>query len=329
LRQLVSFPNDPRLAVAFQPLTVTMSASKEKTAVQNTGPRSSTRKNKGKHSSPSHQHNSGGGGPGRASQVTARSGAEVALDLADASPLANVVGNLVSQQAVMMQTLQTLSAKFGALHVAQVVAPPPVQRSAADAVATIAALSVADQVVQPPAQDLGALLSDAADGDGKVSTLLGSKPEVNNLGFSYPGGASVTGPVFTDYKQERLGPTLLAHVRAQGYATLVRYVEGANVEGRASHEARRMAQVIDASLQEGVPATSLAMEIAMRALTGVVYAAQQGNPALLDQLEWNPPGAALPTELAHKLIKQTNRAAQASKKHSPGANKDKRPGGAQ
>jgi len=89
-----------------------------------------------------------------------------------------------------------------------------------------------------------------------------------------------------------------------------------------------MAQVIDAMFAEGVTTESLAMEMALRSLCGVIFATQNGNPELLNQLEWNPPGAAIPKELAHQVIKRATRAAASAAKaktKSPGGGKP-RPG---
>ena len=117
---------------------------------------------------------------------------------------------------------------------------------------------------------------------------------------------------------------LVAHMRHGGHNTARSYVRSHHVGGRAGHEVRRLSQIIDAATAAGFSLDHEFMEIAVRALCGIVLAEQHGNQALLDQMEWNPPAAAVPAELTHLVIKRANRAKHASSKTSGAAPPDKK-----
>ena len=124
---------------------------------------------------------------------------------------------------------------------------------------------------------------------------------------------------FTDVKRERWAAALLQHVRNQHFDRLTAWVLASSMTGRPLHEARRAAQAFDALLASGVPISNEGMEILIRTVTGIMYAEEHSNAKLLHQMEWNPPGAAVPIELSLLLMKQASRVSQAG--NGPGAGK--------
>jgi hypothetical protein len=92
--------------------------------------------------------------------------------------------------------------------------------------------------------------------------------------------------------QSRTG-TVLGRAREFKYA-----------EPRNQHDARRLAQVIDA-LEAGHHDISL--EILWRWFSGLILADQNGNMQFLSQLEWAPPTQVLAPSLnvlLHKMVKR-------------------------
>jgi hypothetical protein len=156
-----------------------------------------------------------------------------------------------------------------------------------------------------------------------LATILRHAASSGAAGLQRPSPGS-TPPAATlqqdDFARERLASVLYAHIRDTNHASCVEYVEKAKLDGRPYHEARRLAQAIDAFIGEGVSLHTEGLEILLRALTGVVFSEQEGNKKLLDHVEWNPPGGSLPPKLAEAFIKVEARRAKTHKKSSsPGA----------
>ena len=78
---------------------------------------------------------------------------------------------------------------------------------------------------------------------------------------------------------------------------------------RNHHEARRLAQILDAlaEVPEQSPALDLAEEIGWRSLVGVYLADNQRNPNLLTALEWRPVGRRVNTALLRTLLKDAEK----------------------
>jgi hypothetical protein len=116
----------------------------------------------------------------------------------------------------------------------------------------------------------------------------------------------------------RLAPKLMKHVYDQDYRSMLDFVRRSDISNqRTYHEARRLAQSIDAFLKEGVTADFLGMEIAMRSLLGLVLADQTGNPALLEHLEWAPPKMPVSKDIYDSLVKTVHRAAKVKPRAAP------------
>jgi hypothetical protein len=101
---------------------------------------------------------------------------------------------------------------------------------------------------------------------------------------------------------------IMANIRAT-HRTASAYVRDADFSNlRAGHEARRTAQAIDALVKDGVSLELEGMEILCRNLAGIVLADQHGNPALLEQMEWQPPQAIVSKSVLRTLMKDAERA---------------------
>ena len=234
--------------------------------------------------------------------------------------------SLIESLATAVQALTTRLDKQSA----KPPAPTP-STTATEAVREVATAMGRQTTAPPPTAephlDLAAILAQGAHAALHPTPATAAPPPI----ILTPTGAPTALPTpaqppATEFREERLAATLLAHIRQQGYATCVRFAAEANLDGRPAHEARRMAQLIDAMLTMGMQTTDLPMEIALRALCGVIFSAVHSNPGLLEQMEWSPPGAAVPKSLAYQVIKRANRAAaSAAKARGSGADK-KRPG---
>ena len=148
--------------------------------------------------------------------------------------------------------------------------------------------------------------------------LAGASPTSLDLGLHGLGGKAEEGSgerthtVRADmFRQKQLAPSLLQHIRTSGFRNCVEYAAGHTLKGRAKHEARRLAQIVDSMVRAGVPATTEYMEIALRSLCGVVLDEVKGNPKYLELLEFFPPEACVPPGLLEALNKQATRAHRA------------------
>ena len=112
------------------------------------------------------------------------------------------------------------------------------------------------------------------------------------------------------YKKERIAGKLLQHVYDCGHANCVAYAKYHCPKGPAAAEARRLAQIIDAALAEGITTAHLTMEIALRGLCGIAVAESMNNQDFLYQLECDPPGEGLPKDLLHTVLRQAKRVAK-------------------
>jgi hypothetical protein len=186
--------------------------------------------------------------------------------------------------------------------------PPP---DTAAAVATVAALPGGRDGSGPLRGDLGdvrepgltALINAGASQSSLELDLHGLGREADDAKASH-----------TDrdmFRQKQLAPSLLQHIRTSGFRNCVEYAAGHTLKGRAKHEARRLAQIVDSMVRAGVPATTEYMEIALRSLCGVVLAGAKGNPKYLELLEFFPPEACVPPGLLEALNKQATRAHRA------------------
>ena len=88
----------------------------------------------------------------------------------------------------------------------------------------------------------------------------------------------------------------------------VRSVDFGNL--RASHEARRTAQAIDALMREGVPLSYEGMEILVRNMAGVVEADKHNDSAVLEGLEWALPQDIVPRAVLRTVMKDAKRRKQ-------------------
>ena len=131
----------------------------------------------------------------------------------------------------------------------------------------------------------------------------------------------------------RAADVIMARVlRDHGSAlNFVRNVEFKNLRNR--HEARRVAQAIDAYRREGIDTSYEGTEILVRTLAGLYKSDQLGSPGILEQLEWAPPEDILPRSMLRRAIKDNK--AQAKLRPTPkntpagaASKKDKNKGGA-
>jgi hypothetical protein len=176
----------------------------------------------------------------------------------------------------------------------------------------------------PPLPDFGAQLANAAGVASGVSVPRFAAPYVAPLAVNplvnqvFPQGGlpsqPLPKPVF-GMARERIGGQLLQFMAQQGHESCVKYALHHDIKGRPGHEARRLAQIVDAIQVD----PELALEMAVRDLCGIVASETYSNKGILDNLEWNPPLGALPNEFLHTVIKQVNRVAAATNPKSPGA----------
>jgi hypothetical protein len=127
----------------------------------------------------------------------------------------------------------------------------------------------------PEAPGLASLIGDALAGASPTSLDLG----LHGLGGkAEEGSGERTHTVRADlFRQKQLAPSLLQHIRTSGFRNCVEYAAGHTLKGRAKHEARRLAQIVDSMVRAGVPATTEYMEIALRSLCGVGARRGQGE----------------------------------------------------
>lgn len=82
---------------------------------------------------------------------------------------------------------------------------------------------------------------------------------------------------------------------------------------RNGHEARRIAQVLDALVRLNIDYDTDAMEICVRILMGLCQADTFSDPSYLDVMEWAPPTDPMPRELLRQFQKGVKRRAQLKK----------------
>lgn len=121
---------------------------------------------------------------------------------------------------------------------------------------------------------------------------------------------------------ERLAPDIMKRLYRSHSSALdfVRSREWTNA--RSSHEARRVAQAIDAFVSEGVHLEFEGMEILVRTMAGLHTSDQNGNAGLLEEMEWAPPDELLPADVFRTLVKDSQRKDKiraAAKKPAPAA----------
>jgi hypothetical protein len=88
---------------------------------------------------------------------------------------------------------------------------------------------------------------------------------------------------------------------------------------RSMHEARRIAQAIDAFTREGIDLHHEGMEILVRNLAGLHMADQHSDPSLLEHFEWDPPTDIVPRDILRTVFKDAKRNSKfkPSKKKTP------------
>ena len=95
---------------------------------------------------------------------------------------------------------------------------------------------------------------------------------------------------------------------------------------RNGHEARRLAQVVDALLNDGLHKT-LGVEIAVRALMGILHADMCQDAYLIETFEWKPPKMLVHRNDLRRHMKEAGSFKKLDKKKSKGATSDGERGG--
>ena len=109
---------------------------------------------------------------------------------------------------------------------------------------------------------------------------------------------------------ERLAPTLTRRM-LKNHASALAYVRALTFKReRNFHEARRVAQAIDAFRAEGVPDSAEGMEVLARTLHGLVMTDKYGDPTLLERFEWEPPEEVVPVSVLRVVMKDAQRQAK-------------------
>ena len=104
-----------------------------------------------------------------------------------------------------------------------------------------------------------------------------------------------------------MGPAILAKA-LKFHRSVLEYVLSLEFKNQRSfHECRRIAQAVDAFLAAGIDAKFLGMEHLLRNLAGLQIADQYKDPALLEELEWDPPQDIVPKSVLRTVIKDAER----------------------
>ena len=126
----------------------------------------------------------------------------------------------------------------------------------------------------------------------------------------------------------RVAEELMANI-LNNYRSALDYVRSIDFKNqRSGHEARRTAQAIDAFVREGVSLHYEGMEILVRTLAGVVEADNYGEPAILTEMEWQPPQEIVPRAMIRTVLKDVKRRREIKPKKQP-ASRDQKNGGQQ
>ena len=94
---------------------------------------------------------------------------------------------------------------------------------------------------------------------------------------------------------------------------------------RNMHEARRIAQAIDAFRREGVSWDSEGMEILVRNLAGLHKSDEYGDATFLEEMEWAPPESIVPDSVMRPIVKAVKRTKALRPKPNKDKDKDKKP----
>jgi len=124
---------------------------------------------------------------------------------------------------------------------------------------------------------------------------------------------------------DRLGPDIWAHIK-EYHPSAWRYVASISWRrARDGHEARRLAQIVDALMRSGkVTADDDGMEMALRTLASLAEANRHDLPALVEQMEWRPPEQAVGRGVLREAIKDMQRQESLLAKAKKDNNKNRR-----
>jgi hypothetical protein len=97
--------------------------------------------------------------------------------------------------------------------------------------------------------------------------------------------------------------------QCQLYGSLQSWVKVTTFKNsRNRHECEAIAQAVDALLSEGVPSSSLGIEVLLRRLSGVHLADQVGEWRVCESVEWNAHGnSLLPPSVVAQALKDAER----------------------
>jgi hypothetical protein len=144
-------------------------------------------------------------------------------------------------------------------------------------------------------------------------------------------------PVPTQHSRradDRIAGIIWRRMVQGGHRTALDYVRRYEFKNaRSGHEARRVAQAIDALMSEKVSPAFLGMEILFRTLAGLQLADESADATLLDEMEWAPPEAIVPRDIFRTIVKDARRRRDLKPKPpvvaAPGVGKNGTRGGAQ
>ena len=133
---------------------------------------------------------------------------------------------------------------------------------------------------------------------------------------------------------DRIAPELWDNIR-ENYKSASEFVRNSDFSNaRSKHEARRMAHILDALIagfHRPLTMNSLAIEMLVRNVVGLVEGDRLGNSSILESLEWRAPQEVLPRDMLRSIIKDSKRFdeyRQPSKPASGSASDTKKNGGA-
>ena len=252
-------------------------------------------------------------GPGSDEQSVSDGDGRDSLDLASES---EAVGSQAGDMARVMGMLTRLTARVEAIDARS--------RSSGDSGGLESALDRISGLRAPPRQtrsgspSLKSILRQSVGGHSTTRTSIPSADADSDGEESQ--SSQATRP------EDRLGASIMGRiVRNHGSAlNFVRNVDFKNT--RAMHEARRVAQAIDAFQREGVGHQYEGMEILLRTLAGLYKADEFGSQDILEQLEWAPPEDILPRGVVRTAVKDAQRQAKlrpTKKKPAPGGDRKK------
>jgi hypothetical protein len=109
------------------------------------------------------------------------------------------------------------------------------------------------------------------------------------------------------HSQDRLASTIYRRI-TQYSRSCSAYVRDISFrKDRNAHEARRIAQVVDAAVREGASLKQDFMEMLLRNLAAICKADELGEPQIIHEFEFEPPQELIPREALRVALKDSQR----------------------